>query len=460
MRILVCPMNLAVGGSQIIGIELAAAVRDLGHQVVICSYDGPLRELAADRGLREVAFPRSARPSAIMRKVVRRGSFDLVHTYERSMTLQAFLGVGAFFGVPVVASIMTMGVPRGLPTSVPLIVGTRQLHDDVRRWWPGTVSLIEPPVNTSEDRPGAVDPAPFVERLGLGERSTNVVLVSRLSSVMKLEGVIATIDATAALASEADVRLVIVGDGPARAAVERRAEQANDLVGRDVVVLAGMMTDPRPAYEFADIVVGQSTAVLRGMAFEKPGIVLGEDGFSEIVSPESMDHFRRVGLYGLGDGAFNGRLEKQLRSLVTDDERRSQLGRFGRRAVNDHWALERGAEVLERIYRDAVGSPAPVLTRAREAVVVGAGVIARRMSGRGGQVRQGRDRMRIVETRERRWFRARPRLDEPLTRREDHLEDSELSYGWTVSRTQSPYAERTMTPLRRSATMPIALGTA
>lgn len=411
MRILVCPMNLAVGGSQIIGIELAAAVRNLGHQVAICSYDGPLRELASDRGLRVVAFPKSATPSAMIRKVVRRGRFDVVHTYERSMTLHAFFGVGALSGVPVIASIMTMGIPRGIPNSVPLIVGTRQLHDDVRLWWPGTVSLLEPPVNTAEDRPGAVDATPFVERVGLHAGATNVVLVSRLSSVMKLEGVIATIDAIAALASEANIRLVIVGDGPAREAVERRAEQANDRVGRDVVVLAGKMTDPRPAYQVADIVVGQSTAVLRGMAFEKPSIVLGEDGFSEIVSPESLDHFRRVGFYGLGDGAFNSQLEEQLRSLVTDQGRRSELGRFGRRAVIDHWMLERGAELLDRIYRDVVGSPVPALTRARDAVQAGTDVLARRVMGRTERVRQGRDRMRNVEARE----RSRSESAEPST---------------------------------------------
>ena len=58
--------------------------------------------------------------------------------------------------------------------------------------------------------------------------------------------------------------------------------------------------DPRPAYASADIVLGNAGSALRGLAFGKPTIVLGEAGYSEVVSPESAAAFAWRGFYGIG----------------------------------------------------------------------------------------------------------------------------------------------------------------
>ena len=49
--------------------------------------------------------------------------------------------------------------------------------------------------------------------------------------------------------------------------------------GRQVVLLTGEIADPRPAYAAADVVVGQGGSALRGMAFGKPLVVVGEGRF-------------------------------------------------------------------------------------------------------------------------------------------------------------------------------------
>ena len=54
--------------------------------------------------------------------------------------------------------------------------------------------------------------------------------------------------------------------------------------GRQVVLLTGEIADPRSAYAAADVVVGQGGSALRGMAFGKPLIVVGEEGFSELLT--------------------------------------------------------------------------------------------------------------------------------------------------------------------------------
>ncbi len=64
MRIIVHPHELGIGGSQLNAIELAAAVRDRGHETLVFGRSGPLRQRIDELGLEFVeAPPQGRRPS-------------------------------------------------------------------------------------------------------------------------------------------------------------------------------------------------------------------------------------------------------------------------------------------------------------------------------------------------------------------------------------------------------------
>ncbi len=118
---------------------------------------------------------------------------------------------------------------------------------------------------------------------------------------------------------------------------------------------ASALADPRPAYAAADIVLGMGHSGLRGMAFAKPVVVVGERGFSLPVTAETADHFFHHGVYGVGDGDdVAPRLAGQLRVLLADRELRESLGEFGRRTVLSRYGLDPAADRLEEIYRGAL----------------------------------------------------------------------------------------------------------
>jgi glycosyltransferase involved in cell wall biosynthesis len=252
---------------------------------------------------------------------------------------------------------MTMGMAYYLPRSIPLTLGYRDLLDEAAGWQRAPVHLLEPPIDTAADRPG-IDVEDFVEEHDLEPRFLNVVIVSRVAVHMKQEGIERTVDAIGQLGRELPVRLVIVGGGSAFERVQARAEQVNQALGRRAVVLTGPMADPRPAYEFADVVVGMGSSAIRGLAFGKPVVVVGVQGFSQTVTPESLPHFERAGFYGEGErrvDAARDPIVEELRELLVDTRRRGQLGEFGRRLVHDRFSLEAGARTLDRVYREAVG---------------------------------------------------------------------------------------------------------
>ncbi|GIH12934.1 glycosyltransferase [Rugosimonospora africana] len=388
LRVVVYPHAMTVGGSQLNAIELAAAVRDLGHEVAVLGEPGPLVEQVQALGLEHLPIPRDRqRPSlpvaARLRRLIQLRRLDIVHGYEWPPGLEVAAAAFARPGTAAVCTVMSMAVAPFLPASMPLVVGTQELCDRTAEGRSGPVYLIEPPVDVVRNAPGH-PVAAFRERFGLldsgapGEadasggvappRVFDLVMVCRLVPELKLEGILTAIDVVGALARQRPVRLTIVGDGPAADAVRERAAAANTVAGQRAVVLTGQLDDPRPAYAAADAVLGMGGSALRGLAFGRPLVVQGEHGFWELLTPQSCETFLRQGWYGVGDGERAGadRLRGILDRLIGDEGLCRTLGEYGRRLAVERFSLQRAAAVQEDIYRRALGQPAHVVTSAAE----------------------------------------------------------------------------------------------
>ncbi|HEV8420259.1 MAG TPA: glycosyltransferase [Actinomycetota bacterium] len=386
-KILVYPHSLHIGGSQLVAINLAWAVKERGHEVVVFGPPGALVEFADGRGLRviEQARPNGRRPSLwgtrTLREVVRRERVDLVHGYGHSVCLEAYFGPHLLDGVPLVCSERGQVVPRPFPKHLPLIVAHGPLAEEAKSSGYRDVHLMRPLVDTEANRPDAVEGAEFRKQHGLDDGRATVVLVSRLARAVKLEGLQRAISAVGRLASsKVPVRLVVVGGGEAEEELGEAARRVNARVGWQAIVLTGPMLDPRPAYAAADVVLGMQGSILRGMAFEKPAIVVGERGFSEVVSDATVDRFLSQGFYGLGNGDFTReRLPEQIGSLLGDPVLRKRLGTFSREVVDRHVSLAAAADQLEAIYERTLSAQPARWDRLSKGVAFATLVAARRL---------------------------------------------------------------------------------
>ena len=135
--------------------------------------------------------------------------------------------------------------------------------------------------------PSAGDARALRERLGIAEGERVVLAVGRLSREK------AHVDLVNALgrlrAGGADFRLVVVGEGPERPAVESAAcEQGIS----DRVVFAGHVSDVRPFYALADVLAlpshseGSPNVLLEAMAAGLPVVATAVGGVPEIVAHE------------------------------------------------------------------------------------------------------------------------------------------------------------------------------
>lgn len=367
MKVLVYPHSMELGGSQLNAIELAGALRDRGHDVVVYSEPGPLVAQVVALGLEHVEAPRGRScPSparvAHLRRVLRERGVDVVHGYEWPPILEAYAATSGL-STRTVGTVMSMAVAPFLPDSVPLVVGTERIRASCDPHRPAPVHVIEPPVDVAANRPVHRSPRGTHAAPDVPE-PLEVVVVCRLVPELKLEGLLTAIDAVSDLPVDTvegrPVRLTIVGDGAARAQVEERAAAANDRCGREVVRLLGALDDPRPAYAAADVALGMGGSALRALAFGTPLVVQGEQGFFELLDVGTLPYFLQRGFYGVGDRTSDearAHLAGIVADLAGDPERRALLGAWGRALVVERFSLERAARLQERVYAAALAAP-------------------------------------------------------------------------------------------------------
>ena len=214
MRILVQPHDLAIGGSQLNAIDLAVAMRDRGHDVMLYGNDGVLVQNIRDLGFEFVEAPHvSHRPGRAVHRsltgLIDERGLQVLHGYEWPPALDAILAARSRPGVAPVATVMSMSVAPFLPDDLPLVVGTEQIGAVERERGRTALTVIEPPVDLAANDPAVVDGSGFAARFGLGDGVPTIVVVSRLAQQLKLEGLLAAIDGVGRIPEA--VRLVIVG---------------------------------------------------------------------------------------------------------------------------------------------------------------------------------------------------------------------------------------------------------
>lgn len=396
MRLIVYPHQMDVGGSQLNAIELAGAVQRLGHETVVFGVPGPLCQVVEQLGLEFCpSVEPSRRPSpAVMSQLgdlVRERGVDMVHAYEWPPTLEASYGPHLRQGTPVVSTVMSMGVAPFIPRDIALTVGTRAILEDCRRRGRPATHLLEPPVDTDRNAPGST-PAEllraFDTRWGLDADDFVVVVVSRLATELKRDGLLEAVDVAASLAATTRIRLLVVGDGPVRPELESRARSANGMAGREVVTLTGELMDPRPAYDRAVVVLGMGSSALRGMAFAKPLVVQGERGFWSLLTPDSLPVFLEQGWYGVGDGRGGvERLSGLLARLAAEPQARTEAGRFSREVVTASFSLDAAARRLVDVYASLVSGGSAVPGRLASTARSSAGLASYKVQRRYQRIR-------------------------------------------------------------------------
>lgn len=198
----------------------------------------------------------------------------------------------------------------------------------------------------ADEPPPAVDPAAVRVEIGLPHDAKLALFVGRLAPQKRVGDLLKTLDLLQHV--QADLRTAIVGDGPMRRTLEKKAVQF-DL--KDKVRFLGHRDDVPRLMAAADVVVlpseyeGLPNVVLEAMIQGKPVVATAAPGTTEVVVDGVTGALAPIGNLPL--------LARGIRDIVRDPRRGRALGSAGReRALAEFRAdamVARFADLYERL---------------------------------------------------------------------------------------------------------------
>jgi L-malate glycosyltransferase len=305
----------SVGGSGVVATELAHALAGRGHHVHIISSEPPFRwrdgvPRLSFTPVEVPSYPLFREPQYLLAltntlvRVAREQRLDIVHAhYAVPHATAAYLADRMLTSLPDIPAPRTVTTLHGTDItlvgsdpSYALVVGfsIEQSHGvtavshSLRADTVGTLGIRQP----IKVIPNFLDCAAYARRPDQGLRQricpagTDEAVVMHVSNFRPVKRLAAVIDVFRSISRRVPARLVLIGDGPDRAAAERRAAEYG-LAG--AVLFAGEQQELVPWLSVADLFLLPSDkesfglAALEAMACEVPVVTSNVGGLPEIV---------------------------------------------------------------------------------------------------------------------------------------------------------------------------------
>lgn len=374
----------SVGGSGVVATTLAHALAVRGHDVHVLSGEMPFRWRAGVPGLSFVrvetpAYPLFREPQYLLAlansivRVVRERRLDIVHAhYAVPHATAAYLAHRIIAGEPDLQPPRTVTTLHGtditLVGSDPSYAGVVAFSIEQSH---GVTAVSASLKRDSEDALGIrrdirvipnfldcaqwrrrPDPA-LRERICRSGRYEAVVM--HVSNFRPVKRVDAVLDVFRRIRQRVRAALVLIGDGPDRATLERRVDEEG--IG-DAVQFVGEQQDLVPWLSAADLFVLPSAqesfglAALEAMACEVAVVASRVGGLPEIIED---------GVHGFLCAVDDVDLmaERSI-ALLTDAAERSRIGRAAAAQVHAHFCEDRIVPQYESYYREVLAGPPPL----------------------------------------------------------------------------------------------------
>jgi glycosyltransferase involved in cell wall biosynthesis len=364
-RVLQIVLSLDPGGTERLVLELAARLHHAIPTAVCClDHAGAWAGELERQGIRVTALNRTSgfRPTLgrAVAEAARAHGATVAHAHHYSPFVYGALSRLTGSDVKVVFTEHGRLSDRG-PSSKRRMVNSvlRRLasrvytvSEDVRRhlvaegFRPADVGVIYNGISVGP-RPSPEQRAAVRRELGAGDDVTVLATIARLDPVKDLATMI---DAVASLGRSTSSKLVIVGDGDERAALERRVDAAGL---RDRVRFFGHRDDARrwlagcDLYLNSSISEGVSLTILEAMAAALPIVATGVGGTPEVVT---SDCGRLV------PSRNSAALAAAIEELSNDPSLRAAMSEASRRRVEAHFTLERMVSEYRRVYEELSGA--------------------------------------------------------------------------------------------------------
>lgn len=316
----------------------------------------PARDVAVVRSLAEVI--RRERPHVLHTHTAKAGAVGrlaalaagaarppvVVHTFHGHMLLHEF---------DPVRERLYRGIERRLaPVADALLTVSPEVRDELVELGIAPASrfaVVRLGIDLEERVGGREQGASLRRSLGVPEHRLLIGWVGRMAAAKQVEHVLETVKLLRD--QGCDAALVLVGDGPDREGLERRARE---LGLREGVFFVGFQKDVGPWVHAYDVLLlpsrseGTPVSAIETLAAGKPVVATRVGGVADVVEEGASGY-----LVEFGDISAAA---ERLRRLADDAPWRARLGAAGRERTLERYRVGRLVEDVDRLYRSLLES--------------------------------------------------------------------------------------------------------
>jgi glycosyltransferase involved in cell wall biosynthesis len=362
VKILYLTTHLNRGGISKYILTAGSALRARGHEVEVASSGGETEPEFKENGIRVKHFPIRTKSelnpklyAALPQLIawVKEQKIELIHAHTRVTQVLAFW-VRRFAGIPYVTTAHGFYEPRigrrlfpawgDRVIAISPEVG-KQLEKD-HRVSSEKVSVVSNGVDLEGVRRQVLrhDPLAVKKEYGIPEKGVVLGIVARL---IREKGHEYLIRAFKELTGNfVDLRLLVVGDGRERKALETLVHELNL---NQHVVFTGNLSDVSKALRVIDLFVlpatwreGFGLAIVEAMACEKPVVVTKTWALGSVIE-QGVNGF-------LVEPTDVPGLARLIGKLLDNRAVWEKIGRAGRETAEEHFSLDRMVRELEDVY--------------------------------------------------------------------------------------------------------------
>ncbi len=371
MKILMALNGLDIGGAETHVVELSKEIVRRGHKVVMVSSGGVYKKEVEESGIKHYTVtltsrsPRSIFTSkAQLKKIIQDEKPDIVHSHARipgflldmvHKELKSFVFVTTAhwtFDTSFMVKNLTRWGQKTLAVSDDLKKYLLKYYPEVKE------QNIYISINGIDGKKFSkdVDGSRVAKEFNLAPDAKKIVYVSRLNPAVcaPAYGLIQKIQKLDKAVP--GIQVIIVGGGDCYDDMKQKAEEANASLGRRAVIMAGPRTDINEIHANADVCVGVSRAILEPMIMEKKCVVVGQEGYIGILTPDKLDTAIKCNFTCRGcDKLDNEIMTDDIIRLFNMNEAESKaVTDYGKWVVEQYYSVKKMADDNLEMYYDAI----------------------------------------------------------------------------------------------------------
>lgn len=356
--------SLRVGGAERLQLTFAQAIRDYPVQLSIISLSDTKSSFESELNLLDIELIQFPGKSLFdrqrfrkLRQYLKTHPCDLLHCH---LTTANILGgiLGKLHGIPVIATLHNVAFKSPGEKEIRVWLETFVLRYMVQKIVAigHTVAKAQQPRFGNKPLEIIPNAVPLLEpKLQQGKKQAQLDLIGfstdkLLISVGRLEPQKAFADLINAFAdvlkAHPDARLIIVGDGQQREALE---SQINQIGLEDEIKLLGLRNDVPQLLAISDLFVlsshweGLPVAILEAMSVGLPVVATEVGDIPNIVSKETGD---------IVPAKQPDQLAKTIHQMLNDQQQLEELGCAARKVIENQYSVEAWGKRIFNLYVD------------------------------------------------------------------------------------------------------------